>query len=715
MSTCSKCGTQYATTVRICPRDGTVLEAAGSPDPRITQVLDGKYRLDASLGQGGMGTIYSATHLMLDKPVAVKLIKPDLVTSPDVVRRFQREARAASRLSHPNIAAAYDLGQTDDGTLYIAMELVSGSSLKDVIRTGGRLGDARIIRILRQVTSALVLAHRHSIIHRDLKPHNIMLTTDADGREVAKLLDFGIAKTFNDATQLTSTGFALGTPQYMSPEQALGKEVDGRSDLYSLGVILYEMLTGEVPFNDPSTPAVLVKHMTELPTAPSRRRPELSISPALEAIALRCLEKDPAARFQTADELAAAIESASGTDEVTVRIPPPRLPVPPEAAATVAVAAGSSTAPTLVPTAPTVVPPAPAVMPPAPAVSPTAPTVIPAAPIAPAAATVVPIATAPPAEKAPAPPAPRSDTAAALAAAAGGAAVAAPLPASLAASAPIAPRLPGTSNAASQVQPPSRRMTGAPIVLALLLLLFAGGAYAAYVRGYFGGSRRTEGSPSSPPAASNPAPPSSSSGATPPAAGAPPPAPVPATDPASAATPSAATPTAGASTSSVAASLRAAGPAARSGGSGASGTKPGAAKANAQVAAQPATPAIENPSVLFRCAGVASVCAALRSAAEQSLQADSMVSVRDAARAAIIVDAKATEIDARAEQLFGSTFIVRTYSVELAAARGRDDVPMPAPTTFSFDARVGQEKLDSQCRLIATAAVERIRAFWTKR
>src|SRR5262245_45771113 len=251
MPTCPKCGTRFASNVKICTHDGTVLNEEPAQNSQIGKLLDGKYRLDAYLSQGGMGAVYKATHVMLDKTVVVKLIKPDLVTSPDVVARFQREARAASNLNHPNIVGVYDLGQTDDGTLYIAMEFIDGPSLKDVIREAGPMSATQIVPILNEVASALALAHRHKIIHRDLKPQNIMLATDG-GRRVAKLLDFGIAKTFDDSTQLTRTGFALGTPQYMAPEQASGADVDGRADLYSLGAILYEMLTGEVPFTDPS-------------------------------------------------------------------------------------------------------------------------------------------------------------------------------------------------------------------------------------------------------------------------------------------------------------------------------------------------------------------------------------------------------------------------------------------------------------------------------
>ena len=319
MTTCPQCGTRFTANERLCPHDGSVLEPDQPSELKhIGKVLDNKYRLDSYLSRGGMGAVYRATHVMLGRPVAVKLINPDLVTSPDIVRRFQREARAVTHLNHPNIVEVYDLGQTPDGTLYIAMELVSGESLSSVIKSGGPLPPSRIVSIISQVASALALAHRKEIVHRDLKPHNIMITQGEDGREHAKLLDFGIAKTFEfDAnTKLTATGSTIGTPQYMSPEQATGADVDARSDLYSLGIIIYEMLVGEVPFNDPSLTAILVKHMNELPVPPSQRRPDLQISPALEAIALRCLEKDPAKRFQTAGELGAELQGVPIEEEV---------------------------------------------------------------------------------------------------------------------------------------------------------------------------------------------------------------------------------------------------------------------------------------------------------------------------------------------------------------------------------------------------------------
>ena len=332
MPVCSTCGTRYGSTVRICIRDGTPLVAGRIDDPHIGKLLDGKYRIDAFISGGGMGSVYRATHVMLNKTVAVKVIRNELVTSDDVVRRFQREARAASTLDHPNIVTVYDLGQAEDGTLYIAMEFIDGPSLKEAIRRDGPLPADRAIDILRQVASALSVAHQKQIIHRDLKSQNLMLATDPYGATTVKLVDFGIAKTFDEpALQMTEAGFVLGTPHYMSPEQAAGKGVDHRADLYSLGVILYEMLVGDVPFGDASTTSVLIKVMTEAPQPPSRRRSDVAIPPGLEAVAMRCLEKDPGKRFQSAAEFADALDGRHADEPTLLRVPAlaPPLPTPP--------------------------------------------------------------------------------------------------------------------------------------------------------------------------------------------------------------------------------------------------------------------------------------------------------------------------------------------------------------------------------------------------
>ena len=213
MSTCPQCGTTYPPQVSICAVDGTVLSPPKrTTDPVVGTVMAGKYRIDAVLGRGGMGAVYRATHVMLNKTVAVKTIKPNLIGSAEMVQRFQREARAATSLEHPNIVAVYDLGQADDGGLYIAMEFVNGLDLKEVIRASGPMPADRIVRLLTQVASALARAHRNHIVHRDLKPQNLVIAIDANGQEHVKLLDFGIAKTLEEGatTQLTASGYSLG-------------------------------------------------------------------------------------------------------------------------------------------------------------------------------------------------------------------------------------------------------------------------------------------------------------------------------------------------------------------------------------------------------------------------------------------------------------------------------------------------------------------------
>jgi serine/threonine protein kinase len=305
MAVCTTCGTSYGPTVRVCLRDGTAL-ATEARHQYLGTLIDGKYRIESFISAGSMGSVYRAVHVMLDKVVAVKVIKSELVTSDELVARFQREARAASNLHHPNIVSVYDLGHMPDGTLYIAMEYIDGPSVKQFIRQNGPLTPLESIDLVRQVASALAAAHRKQIVHRDLKSDNLMLAS-VEGRRIVKLVDFGIAKTFDESTDLTVAGYLLGTAHYMSPEQAAGKAVDHRADLYSLGVILYETITGSVPFDDASLGSVLVRLATEVPAAPSTRRFDVQVPPALDAVALRCLEKDPERRFQSANELAHAL------------------------------------------------------------------------------------------------------------------------------------------------------------------------------------------------------------------------------------------------------------------------------------------------------------------------------------------------------------------------------------------------------------------------
>ncbi len=318
---CPKCQTVFAGEEQFCPRDGVPLKAANSVDPApadplLGSVLGGRYRLLAQLGQGGMGTVYRALHLLMDKPVAVKVLRRDLAAAGEAVARFRREARSASRLDHDHCIRVTDFGQSEDGLLYLVMELLDGESLGQVVRRGP-LPSARVASIGMAVAEALAHAHELGIIHRDLKPDNIFLARRPRGRELVKVLDFGLAKLVSDAAlgpSITRDGTVFGTPEYMAPEQAEGDTLDGRTDLYALGCVLYEMLTGDVPFTAPGFVALLTKQVSDIPEPPRARRPDLDIPEGLAQIVLRCLQKKPDERYATATELAEALAPFAARD-----------------------------------------------------------------------------------------------------------------------------------------------------------------------------------------------------------------------------------------------------------------------------------------------------------------------------------------------------------------------------------------------------------------
>ncbi len=283
--------------------------------PRDPHMLPGTpYRLGAKIGVGGMGEVYAAEHTDLGRPVALKVLSPALSSDASLVQRFRLEARAIAALSHPNLVQVYDLGTTDDGRLFFAMERLRGESLRARLERAkaseqGRLPVAECVRIGASVARALAAAHAVGVVHRDIKPENIFLTEDG----AVKVLDFGVAKTSNaeilggtDAN-VTRAGELFGSPAYMAPEQARGREVDARTDLYSLGAVLYECATGTQLFQDASMVELLARHMAQEPDPPRRRAPTANIPPALEAIILRCLSKDPSDRFDSAAALADAL------------------------------------------------------------------------------------------------------------------------------------------------------------------------------------------------------------------------------------------------------------------------------------------------------------------------------------------------------------------------------------------------------------------------
>src|SRR5947209_6137043 len=263
-------------------------------DSLIGTLFDGRYQILRKLGAGGMANVYLAEDQELGRRVAIKILNDRHANDEQFVERFRREAKNAAGLSHPNIVSIYDRGEAEN-TYYIAMEYLDGRSLKELVVARGPLPVEDVIAFTRQVLAALRFAHRKGVVHRDIKPHNVM--ADADGR--LKVTDFGIARA--GASQMTEAGSIIGTAQYLSPEQARGAAVDQRSDLYSIGVVLYEMLTGEVPFNGETPVEIAMRHLSDTPQPPSTKRPE--IPPDLDMIVLRALAKNPDDRFQTAEEM----------------------------------------------------------------------------------------------------------------------------------------------------------------------------------------------------------------------------------------------------------------------------------------------------------------------------------------------------------------------------------------------------------------------------
>lgn len=282
----------------------------------LGRTFAGRFVVLSKLGAGAMGAVYRARQETVGRDVALKIVRPDKVYDPDTRARFEREARAMSALTSPHTVTAFDFGASDDGAWFLAMELLDGETLGARLKRGA-VGVVEAVRLVREALESLTEAHAKGIVHRDLKPDNLFLTRTPDGRrEICKVLDFGIAKLLRDELAIdaleTQAGTVFGTPRYMSPEQAQGKPLDVRSDLYSLGVILYHSLAGRAPFVDDDAVVVMARHIKEAPPRLSEVAPAGRISPALERVVIKALEKDPAARFQTAEEFSRALEGALG-------------------------------------------------------------------------------------------------------------------------------------------------------------------------------------------------------------------------------------------------------------------------------------------------------------------------------------------------------------------------------------------------------------------
>ncbi|HEU0173382.1 MAG TPA: serine/threonine-protein kinase [Blastocatellia bacterium] len=273
------------------------------------RTLDQKYYLETKLGVGGMGTVYRAGRLLIGDWVAVKVLHPDQMTDPQAVERFRREAQLGARLKHPNVVTVYDFVISSEGLSYLVMDLAEGENLGSLIERQGALAETDAAEIILQVCAALDEAHRQGVVHRDIKPQNIIVQTTPEGLQV-KMLDFGATASRDVTTsKLTRTGAIVSTPDYMSPEHCLGEELDGRSDIYSLGIVLFEMLTGVAPFDSPTPTATVIKHVNDSPPPPRTLNP--NISPAVEAVTLRALEKRRDARPQTAGEMARELIAAT--------------------------------------------------------------------------------------------------------------------------------------------------------------------------------------------------------------------------------------------------------------------------------------------------------------------------------------------------------------------------------------------------------------------
>jgi serine/threonine-protein kinase len=289
--------------------------AGSSKDPFVGQTLNNRYLVEAKLGQGGFGAVYKGKQTLAGREVALKVLHPDMARDQNLVARFRREGAVACNLRDAHTVTTYDFDQTPDGVLYIAMELLTGRSLHDIFYDEAPLPWRRVVRVLEQMCSSLGEAHRQGIVHRDIKPENVYLEDRPGQQDYVKVLDFGIAKIIRgdlggsaSAPQLTATGQTLGTLEYMSPEQLMGKQLDGRSDIYAMGVLGYELLTGHLPFPDANGPAELIAaQLKKTPPGPGTANPGGEIPPAVDGIILRMLEKDRARRYQDVDELAADI------------------------------------------------------------------------------------------------------------------------------------------------------------------------------------------------------------------------------------------------------------------------------------------------------------------------------------------------------------------------------------------------------------------------
>ncbi len=303
MKVCTICGAQWPEETRFCPNDGSTLRSTAASD-LIGSIVAERYHIVRKLGEGGMGAVYLGEHVKMGRKSAIKVMSQSMASDPDAIARFNREAANAARINHPNVCAIYDFGETKDGLIYLAMEYIEGEALTDLIDREGVLALQRAVNILRQVGEALQAAHDLGIVHRDLKPDNIMITRGRDGSDVVKVVDFGIAKAMGgeEGQKVTKTGLVVGTPEYMSPEQLAGDKLDGRSDLYSLALVFYRMLTGALPFQADTAQEVMIKRLTDEPMPLNHALPGANFPLRLQQVMDRALQRMPQDRYATVSE-----------------------------------------------------------------------------------------------------------------------------------------------------------------------------------------------------------------------------------------------------------------------------------------------------------------------------------------------------------------------------------------------------------------------------
>ncbi len=344
MRVCTTCGAEYGDDQLFCVRDGTALRKSAAGTDLVGEVIAERYHITKKLGEGGMGQVYLAEHVKMGRRCAIKIMTPGTMSDPDAISRFNREAANASRISHPNVCAIYDFGETPEGLIYLAMELIEGKSLTALLDETPTMPLARAAGMIVQCAEALHVAHDLGIVHRDLKPDNIMVIT-ARGKDTVKVVDFGIAKAMSGdeggKQKVTKTGFVVGTPEYMSPEQLAGDSVDGRSDLYSLGLVFYRMLTGVSPFPADSQQETMIKRLTDDPIPLAKARPDVRFPAELQRVMDRALARSPSERYANAGDFArdvrkletsmtGAVDVEAGTqmvhaDEIKAAIPATRV------------------------------------------------------------------------------------------------------------------------------------------------------------------------------------------------------------------------------------------------------------------------------------------------------------------------------------------------------------------------------------------------------